>query len=112
MWQKRRRLTRGHVSDAEVLSLGVDLIRAQLRQYDTSVEEDEQMLAWAEIMSKNKRHAIIVRLGEKRMLVSVMEKSVYLPFGTQTRSLWSHLIVPRGHIPQNANAARAGEAQG
>ena len=42
--------------------------------YGTTLEEDEAMLA--EDISVNKRHAVIVRLGEKRILVSAVDRLV------------------------------------
>ncbi|OJT11683.1 Ribosomal lysine N-methyltransferase 4 [Trametes pubescens] len=56
--------------DKDVLAIAVDVLEKRLKEYSTTLEEDEALLAPERIgeLSLNKRHAVIVRLGEKRIL--------------------------------------------
>ncbi|KAI0335074.1 SET domain-containing protein [Cubamyces sp. BRFM 1775] len=61
--------------DKDVLAIAVDVLQKRLRDYPTTMEEDEQLLApgAAEQLSLNKRHAVVVRLGEKRILHGTLQ---------------------------------------
>ncbi|KAJ8486926.1 hypothetical protein ONZ51_g4522 [Trametes cubensis] len=56
--------------DKDVLAIAVDVLQKRLKDYPTTMEEDEKLLApdAVEQLSLNKRHAVVVRLGEKRIL--------------------------------------------
>ncbi|KAI0305376.1 Rubisco LSMT, substrate-binding domain-containing protein [Multifurca ochricompacta] len=68
-WEKSKRkskLPKPKV-DETVLSLATDVVRRRLAEYPTTIEEDEELLKDKSI-SLNLKHAIVVRLGEKRIL--------------------------------------------
>ncbi|KAG6873529.1 hypothetical protein C0995_014399 [Termitomyces sp. Mi166 len=52
--------------DAQILSIVHEVLETRLKAYPTTLQEDETKLA--ELLLKNERHAIIVRMGEKRVL--------------------------------------------
>ncbi|KAG6891484.1 hypothetical protein C0992_005622 [Termitomyces sp. T32_za158] len=52
--------------DAPVLGIVVELLDARLKAYPTTLQEDESKLSGP--LSRNEKHAIIVRMGEKRIL--------------------------------------------
>ncbi|KAH9892722.1 SET domain-containing protein [Cubamyces lactineus] len=56
--------------DKDVLAIAVDVLQNRLKDYPTTMEENEKLLApdAVEQLSLNKRHAVVVRLGEKRIL--------------------------------------------
>ncbi|KAL1945928.1 hypothetical protein VTO73DRAFT_1930 [Trametes versicolor] len=56
--------------DKDVLTIAVDVLEKRLKDYPTTLEEDEALLAPERFgeLSLNKRHAVVVRLGEKRIL--------------------------------------------
>ncbi|KAI0743984.1 hypothetical protein C8Q80DRAFT_1220766 [Daedaleopsis nitida] len=56
--------------DKEVLGIAIEVLERRLQEYPTSIEEDEKLLApgTVEQISLNRKHAVIVRLGEKRIL--------------------------------------------
>ncbi|KAI0666004.1 SET domain-containing protein [Trametes maxima] len=61
--------------DKDVLSVSANVLESRLKEYPTTAEDDESLLApgLVEELSTNKRHAIIVRLGEKRILRGALE---------------------------------------
>ncbi|KAH7924236.1 SET domain-containing protein [Leucogyrophana mollusca] len=59
--------------DSQVLSLLLQVLGRRLNEYPTSTEVDEQLLRGGNL-TLNKRHAVIVRLGEKTILTGVLEK--------------------------------------
>jgi len=58
--------------DGQVLSLILSVLGRRLEEYPTSLEFDAVLLS--ENLPLNKRHAVIVRLGEKRILRGTVEK--------------------------------------
>ncbi|KZP34420.1 SET domain-containing protein [Athelia psychrophila] len=58
--------------DAEVLSLVAQVLRRRLDEYPTSLETDAVLLN--QDLPTNKRHAVIVRAGEKSLLHRAIEK--------------------------------------
>jgi len=58
--------------DGRVLTLILSVLRRRLEEYPTSLEFDAALLS--ESLPLNKRHAVIVRLGEKRILRGTIEK--------------------------------------
>jgi len=71
-WEKTKRkskLPKPKVDDA-VLSVAVDVVRRRLAEYPTTLEDDEALLGGEreKPMSLNLRNAVVVRLGEKRIL--------------------------------------------
>ncbi|TFK44282.1 hypothetical protein BDQ12DRAFT_708264 [Crucibulum laeve] len=58
--------------DSEILAIVRDALERRLHEYPTTLEEDELMLS--ESVSLNKRHAIIIRGGEKRILLGTLER--------------------------------------
>ncbi|KAI0358637.1 SET domain-containing protein [Trametes cingulata] len=56
--------------DKDVLTIAVEVLEKRLKEYPTTLEEDEKLLAPGSVeqLSLNKKHAVIVRLGEKRIL--------------------------------------------
>ncbi|KZT10912.1 SET domain-containing protein [Laetiporus sulphureus 93-53] len=77
-WEKARK--KGKLPKAKVdpstLSIVADVLERRLREYPTTIEEDEQLLVpeRAGHLSTNKKHAAIVRLGEKRILDGTLRK--------------------------------------
>jgi len=73
-WEKAR--DKGKIPkpkiDVQVLSVILQTLRKRLRQYPTTIEYDTAILN--ESLPLNKRHAVIVRLGEKRILNSTIGK--------------------------------------
>ncbi|KAI0339982.1 SET domain-containing protein [Trametopsis cervina] len=72
-WQKtlsKSKLPKPSI-DGEVLKVAIEVLQRRLAQYPTTIEEDESLLA-REDLSVNKRNAIIVRLGEKRILAGTL----------------------------------------
>ncbi|KDQ55786.1 hypothetical protein JAAARDRAFT_59753 [Jaapia argillacea MUCL 33604] len=60
--------------DAIIASVAITVLTKRLEQYPTSIEEDETLLSAENSLSTNKRHAIFVRLGEKRLLRGSLDK--------------------------------------
>ncbi|KAF8070798.1 hypothetical protein FPV67DRAFT_1488737, partial [Lyophyllum atratum] len=58
--------------DIETLNTVYDVLETRLKAYPTTLQEDESKLP--EPLSTNKRHAIIVRMGEKRILNEALNK--------------------------------------
>jgi len=56
----------------DVLNTVHDVLNQRLKEYLTTIEEDEKQLAGT--LSPNKKHATIVRLGEKRILDGALRK--------------------------------------
>ncbi|KAH9946963.1 SET domain-containing protein [Amylocystis lapponica] len=56
--------------DAGVLSIAARVLVQRMKEYPTTIEEDEILLSPenAENIAPHKKHAVIVRLGEKRIL--------------------------------------------
>lgn len=59
--------------DAVVLTVLHEVLQRRLKEYPTSIQDDEQLLMTAP--SLNLRHAIIVRLGEKKILDGILTKT-------------------------------------
>ncbi|KAI0256356.1 hypothetical protein BJV78DRAFT_1171281 [Lactifluus subvellereus] len=75
-WEKTKRkskLPKPKVDDA-VLSVAVDVVRRRLAEYPTAIGDDEALLGGEreKPMSLNLRNAVVVRLGEKRILHSLL----------------------------------------
>ncbi|EIM83024.1 SET domain-containing protein [Stereum hirsutum FP-91666 SS1] len=67
-WEKTKsksKLPKAKV-DESILSTIANALERRLAEYPTSVEEDQKLLT--EPLSLNRKHAVIVRLGEKRIL--------------------------------------------
>ncbi|KAI0745272.1 SET domain-containing protein [Earliella scabrosa] len=62
--------------DKDVLTIAIDVLEKRLKEYPTTLEEDEKLLepGTVEQLSINKKHALIVRLGEKRILRGTMKR--------------------------------------
>ncbi|KAG5639450.1 hypothetical protein H0H81_001572 [Sphagnurus paluster] len=58
--------------DADVLNIVHDVLDTRLKAYRTTLEEDEARLSGQ--ITLNARHAIIVRMGEKRILNNMLVK--------------------------------------
>lgn len=59
--------------DAVALTVLHEVLQRRLKEYPTSIQDDEQLLMTAP--SLNLRHAIIVRLGEKKILDGILTKT-------------------------------------
>ncbi|CAA7261815.1 unnamed protein product [Cyclocybe aegerita] len=65
--------------DMQTLSVLVAVLERRLQAYDTSLEADESILnTRLDALSLNKRHALIVRVGEKRILQAYRDKVGHL----------------------------------
>ncbi|KAI0314231.1 SET domain-containing protein [Amylostereum chailletii] len=78
-WQKVRqksKLPKPKV-DGYILKVAVDMLRKRLAEYPTTLEEDEGLLSEENVgsLSTNKKHAVVVRLGEKRILHGAVAKA-------------------------------------
>ncbi|PIL36034.1 transcription factor [Ganoderma sinense ZZ0214-1] len=62
--------------DVDVLSVAIDVLAARLKEYPTSIDEDEDLIKAGsmELLSLNKKHAVVVRLGEKRILQGTLKQ--------------------------------------
>lgn len=60
--------------DAGVLAVIVDVLKKRLAQYGTSVQEDTELLSTRTDLTDNHKNAVVVRLGEKRILSIVLEQ--------------------------------------
>ncbi|KAM5530522.1 hypothetical protein V8D89_015799 [Ganoderma adspersum] len=61
--------------DVDALTVAIDVLEARLKEYPTSVDEDEKLLQDGSIeLSLNKKNAVIVRLGEKRILQGTLKQ--------------------------------------
>ncbi|KAI1795525.1 SET domain-containing protein [Ganoderma leucocontextum] len=62
--------------DVDVLTVAIDVLEARLKEYPTSINEDEKLLeaGIVELLSLNKKHAVIVRLGEKLILQGTLKQ--------------------------------------
>ncbi|TFK85823.1 SET domain-containing protein [Polyporus arcularius HHB13444] len=88
-WQKtakKSKLPKPKV-DKDVLDIAVDVIEARLKAYPTFIKDDEKLLSPGSVeqLSLNKKNAVIVRLGEKRILQGTL---------TQLRSQVAALSAP------------------
>ncbi|KAI0066033.1 SET domain-containing protein [Artomyces pyxidatus] len=77
-WEKLKLKTRlpKPKTDMDVLSLAVDVFQTRLSDYSTTVEEDKAILSSTTEdgkLSINRRHAVSVRLGEKRVLHKALQ---------------------------------------
>ncbi|KAG7098312.1 hypothetical protein E1B28_000273 [Marasmius oreades] len=73
-WKKakqKRKLPKAR-ADTQCLEIVRRVLENRLSQYPTSVKDDESLLT--EELSTNKRHAVLVRLGEKKVLCTALEK--------------------------------------
>ncbi|KAF8629219.1 hypothetical protein AX17_005802 [Amanita inopinata Kibby_2008] len=57
--------------EADVLVILIATLHQRLKAYQTNIEEDEKLLQ--SNIGLNKRHAVIVRLGEKRILTNMLD---------------------------------------
>ncbi|KAI0088157.1 SET domain-containing protein [Irpex rosettiformis] len=57
--------------DSDLLSVAIEVLQSRLAEYPTSVQEDEALLADG-TLSTNVRNAVVVRLGEKRILAGTI----------------------------------------
>ncbi|GBE80467.1 SET domain-containing protein [Sparassis crispa] len=78
-WEKTRaksKLPKPKV-DSVVLSVVMQVLERRLREYPTTIEVDEALLAPGTVdsLSLNKKHAVIVRLGEKRILCGTLQET-------------------------------------
>ncbi|KAI0081972.1 SET domain-containing protein [Panus rudis PR-1116 ss-1] len=64
--QAKEKLPKGKLTP-EILPIVIEVFERRLAEYPDSIEDDERLLQDPDI-SDNKRNAIIVRLGEKRIL--------------------------------------------
>ncbi|GJE92752.1 SET domain-containing protein [Phanerochaete sordida] len=75
-WEKTR--AKGKVPkptmDATIAAIAVDVLQRRLQEYPTSIEEDEKLLADAAQLSLNRKMAVTVRLGEKRILAGALRE--------------------------------------
>ncbi|KAJ4483947.1 hypothetical protein J3R30DRAFT_3284112 [Lentinula aciculospora] len=60
--------------DSPVLDLIIIALQKRIAQYSSTMKEDEQILETKEGMSFNKYQAVIVRLGEKRILHTTLQR--------------------------------------
>ncbi|RPD78643.1 SET domain-containing protein [Lentinus tigrinus ALCF2SS1-7] len=62
--------------DKDVLTIAIDVLEARLKEYPTSIQEDEKLLepGSVEQLSVNKKNAVVVRLGEKRILQGTLKQ--------------------------------------
>ncbi|PCH36002.1 SET domain-containing protein [Wolfiporia cocos MD-104 SS10] len=76
-WEKTKmksKLPKAKV-DAQVLSIVKEVLERRLQEYSTTAQDDEKLLSSnAENFPLNKKHAVIVRLGEKRILHGTLGK--------------------------------------
>ncbi|EMD33693.1 hypothetical protein CERSUDRAFT_56467 [Gelatoporia subvermispora B] len=77
-WNKvkaKGKLPKGKL-ELELLPAIVDVLKERLKEYPTTIEEDESLLGpdSAVNLSFNKRNAVVVRLGEKRILRGALQK--------------------------------------
>ncbi|KAK1225653.1 Ribosomal lysine N-methyltransferase 4 [Marasmius sp. AFHP31] len=63
-------------ADAQTLEIAGSVLENRLSQYSTTIEDDEGLLT--EDLPLNKRHAVSVRLGEKRIIAAALEKTKQL----------------------------------
>ncbi|KAH9858913.1 SET domain-containing protein [Lenzites betulinus] len=63
------------IVDKDVLAVAADVLAKRLKEYSTTAEDDEALLASGSVeqLSLNKKHAVIVRLGEKRILQGALK---------------------------------------
>lgn len=73
--RSKRKLPKAKV-DERVLLVAADVLQKRTAEYPTTLEEDETLLSEREVskLSLNKKHSVIVRLGEKRILQNAMGK--------------------------------------
>ncbi|TFK53554.1 SET domain-containing protein [Heliocybe sulcata] len=72
--QTKGKLPKGKMEPA-IASVAVEVLTRRLAQYPTSIEDDEVLLSPERTgtLSLNRKHAIIVRLGEKRILRGMLD---------------------------------------
>ncbi|KAG9220435.1 hypothetical protein CCMSSC00406_0003891 [Pleurotus cornucopiae] len=61
-------------TDSDTLTIMMEVLEQRLALYDTTLEDDEATLASAGDLPLRKRNALVVRLGEKRILHGLREK--------------------------------------
>ncbi|KAH9929577.1 SET domain-containing protein [Epithele typhae] len=63
-------------ADKESIVIAIEALEMRMEEYATSIEEDEQLLEPRSVnqLSVNKKNAVIVRLGEKRILRGAIEQ--------------------------------------
>ncbi|KAF7797564.1 hypothetical protein EIP86_008764 [Pleurotus ostreatoroseus] len=68
-WEKTRAKDKvpKAILDADVISVVIEVLQQRLSEYPTTLEDDEVLLAKGDLTGR-KRSAVIVRLGEKRIL--------------------------------------------
>ncbi|KAF9257983.1 SET domain-containing protein [Marasmius fiardii PR-910] len=69
--KQKRKLPKAK-ANMESFEIASRVLENRLSQYPTSIKDDEGLLK--EELSKNTRHAIMVRLGEKKILCTALEK--------------------------------------
>ncbi|KAI0935355.1 hypothetical protein AcV7_003817 [Taiwanofungus camphoratus] len=77
-WDKARckgRLPKAKI-EAPILMVAAEVLEKRLSEYRTTIETDEALLAPENVqgLSFNKKHAVIVRLGEKRILRHTLQE--------------------------------------
>lgn len=74
-WQKlqaKEKLPKAKLT-SDIIPIAIEVFRKRLEEYSTSLKEDERLLE-DPALSLNKRNAVIVRLGEKRILKCTLER--------------------------------------
>ncbi|KAF8520448.1 SET domain-containing protein [Hysterangium stoloniferum] len=70
---KRRNKLPKPMAEKDILQIATTILERRLNEYETSIEADEQILGWTDIDS-NKYMALVVRLGEKRILKDALKE--------------------------------------
>ncbi|EKM54733.1 uncharacterized protein PHACADRAFT_97093 [Phanerochaete carnosa HHB-10118-sp] len=60
--------------DTTIAAIAMDVLQSRLKEYPTSVEEDERLLADESQLGFNRKMAVTVRLGEKRILAGTLRE--------------------------------------
>ncbi|KAJ3507304.1 hypothetical protein NLJ89_g6379 [Agrocybe chaxingu] len=72
--------------DAKTLAVFLAVLEKRLQAYDTTLKADETVLATQlNTFSLNKRHALIVRVGEKRIVHAYLDKTRFLLDDARTK---------------------------
>lgn len=83
-WEKTK--SKGKVPkpnmDGTIAAIAMDVLQRRLQEYPTSIEEDEKLLADEAQLSLNRKMAVTVRLGEKRILAGTL-KELQSKFGKE-----------------------------
>ncbi|KAL0575683.1 Ribosomal lysine N-methyltransferase 4 [Marasmius crinis-equi] len=91
-------------ADAQALGIASRVLEDRLSQYPTNIKDDEALLT-AE-SSLNKRHAIVVRLGEKRILSTALEKTQQLIAAEKTSNGGNKRKRPEGGHEDSSRKSR------